>query len=75
MSEPEASESGGEARGRLRCRAGAAPGGLKGRGALGFIQSSAAALFERSENIRRSDRERAEGFHRLLSTAITPSRH
>ena len=43
----------------------AAPGGLKGRGAVAFTWSPERALSERangSEDIALSDRERAEGF-------------
>ncbi|PSP46667.1 hypothetical protein BRC69_02880, partial [Halobacteriales archaeon QH_6_66_25] len=34
----------------------------EGRGSLAFMQSPEQALFERSENILLSDRQRSEGF-------------
>ncbi len=50
------------------------PGGLKGRGALAFTLVARAGSIRaggaESADIPRSDRERAEGFHRLLSPAV-----
>jgi len=43
----------------------------KGEAGSRVLQSSARPLSERSEDMSRSDRERAEGFHLSITTAVT----
>jgi len=45
--------------------------GMKALGPLTFISVGKSALSERSEDIRFSERERVEGFHRTTMTAVT----